>query len=368
MRIFLFILVAFSLAGCKDEETAAEPSVRGLKTHLVENSERSTIRRFPSVLEPTSLNALSFEISGKLSEVTLQVGQRVAKGQVLAALDPEALQIQVDSAAAGVTSARVAADNAADTLTRQQELLKRGATTKVSVDNAETEALSRDAQLEQAIKTLDTARDNLTKSVLRAPFDGIINSIDAQSYAIVTPGASIVSVYSPDVFEVSFSANFDTTSQLVVGTPAQVRLADRPDISLGATVSELGSRADAVSSFPVVLTLQESDPVLKAGMAVEASIELPLPSAAGFTIPISAIIKEGDITNDGGNPGEPAQGAVYVFDAATETVARRQVTVAGVRENSLLIIDGLSAGERIASAGVSFLREGQKVKLLADGN
>jgi hypothetical protein len=41
------------------------------------------------------------------------------------------------------------------------------------------------------------------------------------------------------------------------------------------------------------------------------------------------------------------------------------VMVAGVRENSLLIVDGLNAGERVASAGVSFLRDGQKVKLLA---
>ncbi|MDF1668259.1 MAG: efflux RND transporter periplasmic adaptor subunit [Roseovarius sp.] len=367
MRPVLIALITLGLSACKEEEVATDPPIRGLKTHLIEKSEQSTIRRFPSVLEPTSLNALSFEVSGKLNEVALQVGQRVEEGDILASLDPVAFEIQVDSAEAGVSSARAASENADETLVRQEDLLDRGAATKVTVDNARADATASQAQLEQAIKALDTAKDNLTKSVLKAPFTGIINSVDVQNFATVSPGAAIASIYSPDAFEVSFSVNYNVASQLVLGTPAQVRLADRPDINLPAQVSELGSRADSVSSFPLVLTLKDTSPVLKAGMAVEASIELPLPAAEGYTIPLSAMLKEGGFQTKGSsNPNDPAPGAVYVYDEATQTVQLRIVVVAGVRENSLLIIDGLSPGERIASAGVSFLHEGQKVKLLAE--
>ena len=70
--------------------------------------------------------------------------------------------------------------------------------------------------------------------------------------------------------------------------------------------------------------------------------------------------------NENGGPTEPAQTEVYIYNPDTQTVGTRQITIAGVRENQVIVIDGVEAGERVASAGVSFLRDGQKVKLLAD--
>jgi RND family efflux transporter MFP subunit len=362
MNRFLLLVFTFVLAGCweDDAERIVDAPLRGLKTHLVAASADSTLRRFPSVLEPTSLNVLSFDLGGKLNEINLQVGQRLTEGEILARLDPEALDIQIENAEAGVRSAEAAYDNALDTFERQKALFERGTITKVALDNAATDAATRKAQLDQAKASLQTAEENLSNSVLTAPFDAIVNAVEVQSFQTVSAGMPILSVYSPDVFEVSFSVNFETINQVVVGTPAVVRLADRPELTLRAVVSELGSRADAVSSFPVVVSLEDSDPILKAGMAVEVSIELPLPAAQGFSIPLTAIINEGDIADDGG----PGRAQVYVFDETSSTVKRRDIQIAGVRENALLITDGLQVGDRIASAGVSFLREGQEVKLI----
>lgn len=363
LGILAALAALLALAGCFEEEDAAgDPPVRGLKTHLVAHAERSTLRRYPGVLEPTQLNTLSFDLAGKLTAVSLQVGQRVSQGQMLAALDPEALQIQTRNAEAGVAAAQASLDRATEDLVRQEELLARGTITLVARDVARTERATRRAALEQAEQALATARDNLAKSRLVAPFDGIVNSVEVQSFATVTAGTPIVSLYAPDAFEVSFTAGFDVVSQLVVGSPAQVRLADRPDVSLSAAVSEIGARADTVSSFPVVLRLGQTDPILKAGMAVEAQVELPLPAPEGFTLPLTAIIKEGTI--EGRAAGEPGRAQVYVFDPGTGTVVRREITIAGIRDNALIVVDGLSAGERVASAGVSFLREGQRVRLL----
>ena len=364
MKRLIWIGALLALAACDEDDSAAtDPPVRGLKTHLVAEAEQSTVRRFPSVLEPTSLNVLSFDIAGKLTVVSLQVGQRVMAGDTLAELDPEALQLQIANSEAGVRSSTAAFENAVDTLKRQEELFQSGTITKVALDAAATDLQTRKAQLEQAEAALGTAKDNLSKSVLSAPFDAILNSVDVQSFQTVSAGTPIVTVYSPEVFEVSFSANFETISQLVVGSRALVRLADQPDLALEGVVSELGSRADAVSSFPVVVTLEESDPVLKAGMAVEVAIELPLPAAQGYSIPLASIIKEGAI----GDAASPGTAQVFVFDAESGTVLRRDIRIAGVRENALLVIEGLEPGDRVASAGVSFLRDGQAVKLL-DGD
>lgn len=363
MRLWLITALVFALSGCREDEPEQETVIRGLKTHRIENVERSTIRRFPAVLEPAEINVLAFEVGGKLGAFDLDVGQRLKEGDLVAKLDPTSLELQVENAQAGVAQAQSAAQNAADTLIRQQELFDRGATTKVSVDDARTNAETAAASLVQAQKALETAEEDLGKSEIRAPFDGVVNSVEVQSYATVAAGTAIASIYSPAGFEVSFSVNFDTVNQLVVGTPAKVRLADRPDIELDAVVSEIGSRADAVSSFPIVLNLMETDDLLKAGMAVEASISFPLPAAEGFTLPLTAAIKDGK-NGDPGKPGTPGKLGVYVYDPETSTVKRRQVTVGGIRENSIVIIEGLNEGDLVASAGVSFLKEGQQVKLL----
>jgi len=367
-KLFLIVLLAFSLTACKEDspDTAQTVApVRGLKTVLIEDVEHATVRRFPSVLQPASVSALSFEVAGKLKEITLDVGQEVKKGDVIAELDPTALELNVENVRAGLALAVANAKNAKENFDRQTKLLASGSVTKVAVDNARTDAKTSAAQLTQAEKALAKAEDDLTKTVLRAPYDGIVNSLEVESFATVGATSLIATVYATDAFEVSFSVNYDVVNMLTVGKRAKIRLADNPGVVLDAVVSELGSRADTVSSFPVVVTLTQSDAQIKAGMAVEVTLEFAVATGQGFRLPISAAIKKGQIKRKE-QLDDPSPMGVYVYDPDTSTVKVRKVMVAGVRENSLLIVEGLQAGERVASAGVSFLRDGQKVKLLSD--
>lgn len=367
-KYLLTLIAALFLTGCQDNDAKnanASKPVRGLKTVLIQDVEKSTVRRFPSVLQPASVSTLSFEVSGKLKEVTLDVGQQVKKGDVIAEIDPATLELKVQNSSAAVDLAKANAANAADNLERQEKLLASGTVTKVAVENAQTNAVTTASQVTQAQKSLETAKRDLAKAQLVAPFDGIINSLDVESFSTISAGAPVATIYATKAFEVSFSVNYDVVNLLTVGKHAKIRLADNPDISLGAVVSELGSRADTVSSFPVVVTLTDSDPSIKAGMAVEVSLEFAVESGQGFAVPLSAAIKEGQIENRG-KPNQPSKLALYVFDPDTSTVQKRSVLVAGVRENSLLVVDGLKEGDRVASAGVSFLRDGQKVNLLPD--
>ena len=367
MRRLVLPIALLALAGCREEEAAAEKLVRGLKVYEISEVERAQTRRFPGVLEPANLTVLSFEIGGRLGDLELAVGQRVKSGDVLAALDPETLILQVQTAEAAVSQAEASALNAAETLARQEQLLERGTVTKVTVDEARTQAEAAAASLVQAQKSLETSEESLAKAELQAPFDGIVNSIEASSYATLAAGTPVATLYSTEKFEVSLSVSFDIANDLVVGKPATVRLADRPDVSLSAVVSEIGARADTVSSFPIVLELREPHPLLKAGMAVEAAIDFPLRGREGFPLPITALIKSG--RSDGpGTVGEPVRAGVFVYDAESSTVQRREISVSGIRENMIVVTDGLEPGDLVASAGVSFLTEGQEVRPLGDGN
>lgn len=368
-RALCLLVATVLLAGCwpdDDDATGAdEAPARGLKSVLVAETERSVLRRYPSVLQPSELTTVGFETAGRLTEIDLRVGQVVSEGEVLAHLDRTALDIQIASAEAAVEQARVAAENSAANLARQEELLSRGVVTSVVVDNASTEATQTAQALVQSERALDSARDNAENTRLLAPFDGVISSIDAQSFATVSAGAPIVTLYRSDKYEVSFTVNFDTVSRMAVGKVATLRLADAPDRRLRGVVTELGASADAVASFPVVVTVEDAPADIKSGMAVEVTLEFALPAESGFNIPISALVIEGDIPVRAG-PTDPIPVRLFVYDADSQTVQKRDVTIGGIRENSVLVIAGLEAGERVASAGVSFLTDGQSVVLLEE--
>ncbi|MEM9471516.1 MAG: efflux RND transporter periplasmic adaptor subunit [Pseudomonadota bacterium] len=368
MKRSLIALCCMVLLVACGENTASEnsePPVRGLKTQLIQEIEETVVRRFPSVLQPSSTSVLSFEISGRLQEVSLDVGQRVAKGDVLAEVDPKSLDLQVETAKAALAEAESRARNAATNLQRKEQLLKQKVIAQAALDEAKTEADTTASQVLQAKRSLDTAQENLTKAALVAPFDGILNSVEVQSFTNVSPGAPVATLYAADDFEASFSVSFEIVNRLAVGKKVVVRLADNPSVVLAGHVSELGARADTVSSFPVVVKLDETDPSIKAGMAVEVAMDFTVPSGQGFSLPLSVLPFDGKLVN-GKAPDEPGKTTVFVFDPDKSTVHRREVSVGGVRENSIIIVQGLKLGERVAVAGVSFLREGQKVKLLPD--
>ena len=115
------------LVACEENTVSenVEQPVRGLKTLMIKEVEETTVRRFPSVLQPSSTSVLSFEISGRLKEVNLDVGQRVSKDDVLAEIDPRSLELQVETAKAALAEAESRARNAATNLQRKDELLKK---------------------------------------------------------------------------------------------------------------------------------------------------------------------------------------------------------------------------------------------------
>ena len=367
-RIFVLALCCIALSSCQEEKSDAsssKPAVRGLKTVLVSDNERSIRRRFPSVLQPSELSTIAFKSGGRLQTIDLKVGQIVTEGEVLAELDPSAFEIQIASAESAVVQAKASAKNAAENLERQKKLLKKRVVTKAVVDKAETDATTTAQAVVQAERSLDSARESASDTKLVAPFDGVISSVDIKSFATVSAGTAIASLYKRDGFEVNFTVNYDTVNRLTVGKAAILRLADAPERELQGVVTELGASADTVASFPVVVSVKDAPNDIKSGMAVEVNIEFDLPADAGFTIPISAAVVEGTIAVTR-SPSEPAPLQMFVYDPATKTVKKRQVMIAGVRENSVLVISGLKAGERVASAGVSFLTDGQSVTLLRD--
>jgi RND family efflux transporter MFP subunit len=358
-RFVISAILVFGLQGCSEKkQEATEQPVRGLRAYKVVAKAQSRLRRFPSVLQPADVSSLSFEIGGQLKAVTLTVGQKVQLGGVLAEIDPRSLQTQVEQADAGVQQAQAQLDNAEADFQRKNELLKRGVASQAIFDHSRAALLSSRAQLEQTRRQLELANHNLDRSKLLAPFSGTIARVEVKSFAQVAAGQPIVTLYSDDRFEMSFLAPSPTFQSLSVGQVVDVKVADLPDLALKGEIKELGSKSEQVSAFPVVIRLDNSAPGLNAGMSVEVSIEEPLIGGrSGFLLPLSVLAPDGGKELQG-------KGTVFVYDSGSSTIKKRAITVGGVRDNRLVVTEGIAAGDIVASAGVSYMVEGQKVKLL----
>ncbi len=353
-------VLAFGLAGCGEEETVTETKevIRGLKAARISAAADRPVRRYPSIIRPVTETALSFEVSGKLKAVSLEVGQEIAEGDVIAEIDPRSLQLQVEQAEAAVSETNAALANASVDYDRQATLLERGIVAQAAVDRSLATLKSAKAQAEQAEKKLALAHEDLDKAVLKSPFTGVISSVSVVSFGQISPGQEIVKFYAQGAYEAAFNVPAAVAGQIAVGDRAEVFVSAATPAPLPARISEIGSSASQVASFPVVVKLDDAENV-KAGMAAEVALSLRADGDEGLLVPLSALaIRSGD------GAEEVGAAKIYVYDEQTRTVAVRDVVIAGVRENRAVITSGLEGGEIVAIAGVSFLRDGQEVSLL----
>ena len=358
------------LASCSDADSGQEePPVRGLKVFEVAQSASMEARRYPSIIQSANESKLSFEISGQLAEVALEEGQRVTAGQLLMQLDPTSLQLELQEARSAENQADVALRNAQADFDRKSQLIENGNVTRASFDDSQTNLRTTEAQKVQASQRYAIAQERLSKSELRAPFDGVIADVEGKSFTNVSAGGSVVTLYSQSAFEVRINVPATVINLLSVGDDADVIISDLPGVTLKGKIGEISSRATQVSAFPVIVALNESNAGLKAGMAAEAIIRFALPgSVNGFLVPISSFDFEGlgafesQSVSERSAEGSPSQ--VFLFDQATSTVKAKPVSIVGVRGNMLIVAKGLSEGDLIAAAGVSYLFDGQKVRRL----
>jgi multidrug efflux pump subunit AcrA (membrane-fusion protein) len=126
LRLLAGVFVLCVLCGCgKEEGKSADAPVRGLRAYKVAANTESRVRRFPSVLQPADISPLSFEISGQLTAVTLNTGQKIKLGDVLMEIDPRSVQTQLDEARARVKETEAVVANASADLSRKTQLLER---------------------------------------------------------------------------------------------------------------------------------------------------------------------------------------------------------------------------------------------------
>ena len=361
------IMVSLSVAGCDgdvDEAAVAPPPVVKLETV----SERATgqVRSISGVVEASDRSALSFQVSGRVTEVNVSVGETVVAGQVLALLDRTNYQIALDSARSQLTSARAKRSEAKEDLDRKLALIDKGFVTQAAVDSARAAYDAAAASVSVSTSDVERAQKDLDRTILSAPFAGTISSREIDPFVEVSVGTTLFEIQSAGDLEVRVLVPETIIREVDYGQPVSVSFPTLKGELFGGAVSEIASRAEAGNAFAVKVALVElGDADIRTGMSAKVTFNFQsyLNGREAFLIPLTAIsIKDADLGAQGVRSADRNRAPVFVYDPEKEVVFKRLVGLGDVRGNDIEVFSGLAEGEQIVTAGVAFLYDGMAAR------
>ncbi|MGX1307482.1 RND family efflux transporter MFP subunit [Amorphus suaedae] len=338
------------LAGCSESDAEREPAVRPVLS-VVASLQPDAVESFTGRVEPRFSHELGFRVLGRVVARNVQVGQQVRAGDVLASLDSRALELAVRQLEAELDKARAQQENAAATKARKVALFKVNAASQAEVDTAEEALAAANASVLQGEARLDKANEKLSYTQLRSQTDGIVTDVNLEVGQIVTQGLTVVTVAQAEVREAVMDVPDEIAPTISVGDVFTVKLQADVDLSASGRVREIAPQADeATRTRRIRITLNDPAPAFRIGTTVLAT---PAGTdVAHVDLPRSALLTEGDGT------------FVWVVDPESLTVSRRPVQVANASTGGpVQIARGVDVGDRVVTAGVHSLAEGQKVSI-----
>jgi len=343
VRVYNRSILAFALvatAGCGSEAAdggRGGPPGGGRPPTPVEVVVAQTDTVVDAILATGTVEAvqsiqLNPEVQGRLTEILAREGTEVSAGDSLFKIDDAELSAQVAQLTAERDRARMA-------LERTRDLIEQNAASQADLEDAEANARSREAQLE-----LQQVR--LERTVVRAPFSGVVGARLVSLGDYVTPSTHLTTLQTVDPQRAAFQVPERYAERLAVGQIVSFRVAS-VDREFTGTVDFV----DPVVQVPARTILIKArvpnrNRILKPGMFVEARLSTEVRPNA-IVVPEDAIL--------------PLEGSDYVWVVSEGTASRRQVTL-GVRTPGLVEVrDGLNEGEQVVVGGLQMLFEGAPV-------
>jgi RND family efflux transporter MFP subunit len=408
--------VALSLlvfaAGCSPPASTTPEVARPVKTMVVTTGGEAHVRTFPGKVEASKRVELAFQVPGLLVKFPVKEGQKVAKGELIAQLRQEefqarlkTLQGQLDQARAGLTALRAGERpeqrlrleaqvraaaaklaNARTEFSRNERLSRSGAVAREELDRSRTALRVAQEDHESAVQMLEKgtiARDEdieakeaevrglearvveaniqLRDSTLGAPYDGVIAQRFVEQGQNVRAKEPVVKFQDVDEIDVAVDVPESVMAADLRSADIVEMLAEfsgAPGLQFPVQIREVAQRADPTTQTFRIRTAMKVPPDvnLLPGMTATVTLTYRRANILGnrTLVPVAAVFKDA--------AGIQAAWVIGTDDTAT----RRPVKLGEVTGGRVEIVEGLQPGERIAVAGVMFLREGMKVRDLGD--
>jgi RND family efflux transporter MFP subunit len=353
-QLVWLLCLAVALTACKKEPEFVEV-VRAIKTITVKKQDTEKIFKFSGQVTAVDSSGLSFEVAGQVASVEVDIGNRVKEGQVLAVLDPETYQLELDAVTAELKRARDSVTKTKAEYERQKRIFEEGAGAEKFVEVAEFDYKAAASAVSFVMSKLDMAKRNLRKTKLLSPYEGTIAWRAVEPNEEVLAGQKILEINATGKMQVELAIPETTVDLIQIDDATTVTYPTLPGETEKGRITEIGSAAVKASAFPVKVELIAPNEKVKPGMTAEVNFVIKDENRKpGYLVPFQALLPA----------TEANRGFAFVYDAETSTVKKTPVHARGTEQKQAIVDDGLEEGDIIAVAGVSFLADGMKVKLM----
>lgn len=332
------IILAILLVSCGSNGTADDSSLRPVRVGEVFRSADEQIDVLSGVVVSGVEASPSFAISGMLKKIYVKEGSQVSQGQLLAEID-----------AANYTAAYKAAkskfEQVSAEVARVEELYRRSSVNKNDYEKA--------IDGRQTVSSLyETAKSQLESTKLYAPISGIVQRIDAELYKTTMPGIGVMTIVNTQTLNVETSLS-STLFVQKIDFQKFVGYSEFSDEPIPLKLLYIAPKANNNQLYKMALAIDSKKSFnLAPGMAIKIELVHKPSKKQELSVLLQSIFKE--------------NGDNFVWIVGDDLVVnRRKVEVGKInQEGRATILSGLDGTERLVTAGVSKLQEGQKIKIL----
>jgi RND family efflux transporter MFP subunit len=334
------IVVTLGLLSCGENTIEKKTIIRKVKVTKVKEAPSTISKEYYGTLEEAGNVNLAFRVAGPIQKIHVNEGQYVSKGQLIAEIDERDYQIQLDGAQAQY-------ENALAEIKRVKALYKKKSIAPVDYDKAVSAEKMLKVQLRHAKVQLEDTK-------LYAPFSGYIQEINFEDGELVNTGTPIGSLINVQQYKLDIdvpASIYINRNQFNSHTAFQSLSPDRVFYPL---LHSSNKKANNNQLYQLHYFLEsDTSNALAPGMDMRVVIEMEDQNLNPLYIPLESLYNEG--------------GDVYVwiYEESSQTVKKRRIHTDGLyKDKGIRIIEGLAADEIVVSAGISSLKENQKVELL----
>lgn len=346
-KLPIIACVLFCLFACQPaQEPQQQEVIRPVKLHTVSDGSSEMMRTFPAEVEANQGSFLAFQVNGELAELPIRAGQEVTKGQLLARLDPENFSLAVQDRQAR-------ADLANSQLERAKSLVEKGLVSQSEYDQIQANQRVAETALQQA-------KTDLRHSELRAPFEGTVSRVLVKNFENIQAKQNIMRLENNDLIDVVIQVPERIVAQVKENDDSYQPTVVFDGYSGNAyllTVKEWDTQADPTTlTYRVVFTMPKPTEFnLRTGMTGNVLVDMSQVlrnSKERLMVPLEAVF----------SAPENSTSYVWLYDPETQQVAKQEVMVGDIQNNSIAILEGLETNQIIVAAGVNYLTAGQKVR------
>lgn len=347
------LLIAFS---CSEEKKTTEKFVRPVKYKAVSYLGGEKIRTFSGTAKTDKVINLSFRANGIITQFDIQLGQKVKKGQLLAKLDNVASRLSYEQSLTDRNSAASQMNTAKLSLNRIRSLYEKGSSSLSDFEAAKNAYKTAQESHEAAKRGVAIQQEQIRYGYLYAPEDGIISAVVSEIDENISAGQGVATLNAGTDMEINLGIPESIINGVNKDMECDVSFSSLPEKTFKAKVTEVSPAVDSnTSTYPVSVTVVNPSDQIKSGMAANVTFDFGNQKTNKniLVVPANAV-------------GEDSNGRfVFLIEENVDIakVIKQKITIGDLTIDGFEVKSGLKLGQKIATAGLQTLLDGQEVRL-----